>query len=480
MFFNGQHNGVGMDHEILSKLKKLAIAVAVGAVIWFIPVPEGLDPKAWQMLAIFVATIVAIMLAPYPMAVIALGAATFGAWVGVISFNDVVQSNGTGLVWLVLLAFFISRGIIQTGLGHRVALFFLKLLGKKTIGLGYGLAITDLILAPAMPSITARAGGVVLPVTKAISEVLGSFPDEKTRHKVGSYLMQCAFQANIVTAAMFITAMAGNPLAVELAGDQGVEITWLGWAIAAFVPGVACLIVIPIILMFVLKPEIKETPDAANLAQEKLDEMGPMSTKEKIMAVIFVSLVGLWVLGAEIGLSATHAAAIGVTAMLLVGVITWKDALEEKAAWDTMIWIGILIMLAGKLNSLGLVGWFGGLMSGYLEGYSTMAAYVIVVTIYFYSHYFFASATAHIGALFAISMTILITAGVDPFTAAITLACMSNVFGCLTQYAIGSAPVMFGAGYLTQGEWWKVGFIMSIVYLIIWMTIGPIWWSIIG
>ena len=469
-----------MDSDIPGKLKKLAFAIAVGAVIWFIPAPEGLEPKAWQMLAIFVAAIVAIMLAPYPMSVIALGAATFAAWVEVISINDVVQSNGTSLVWLVLMAFFISRGIIQTGLGQRVALFFLRLLGKRTIGLGYGLAITDLILSPAMPSITARAGGVILPVAKSISEVLGSFPDEKTRHKVGSYLMQCAFQANIVTAAMFVTAMAGNPLAVKLAGDQGVEITWLDWAIAAFVPGVACLVVIPIILMFVLKPEIKETPNATELAKSKLDEMGPISTKEKLMALIFVLLVSMWIGGAHIGLNATHAAAIGVTAMLLVGIISWQDALEEKTAWDTMIWIGILIMLAGKLNEFGLVGWFGGLMSGYLEGMSTAVAYVIVICIYFYIHYFFASATAHIGALFAISMTILITAGVDPFTAAITLACMSNLFGCLTQYAIGSAPVMFGAGDLTQCDWWKVGCILSIVYLAIWITGGPLWWSLIG
>ena len=189
------------------------------------------------MFAIFVATIAGIITAPLPMSAVAIIGATVASLLGVIPFNDVVKSTGTDLVWLVLLAFFISRGVIKTGLGRRVALLFMRLLGKRTIGLGYGLAITELIISPAMPSITARAGGVMLPITRAISEVLGSRPDDESRTKVGSYLILCAFHANIITAGMFVTAMAGNPLAVKLAADQGVNISWMDWAIAAFVPG---------------------------------------------------------------------------------------------------------------------------------------------------------------------------------------------------------------------------------------------------
>ena len=391
-----------------------------------------------------------------------------------------MKSNGTDLVWLVLLAFFISRGVIKTGLGRRIALFFLKVLGKRTVGLGYGMAITELIIAPAMPSITARAGGVMLPITQSISETLGSRPDAETRRKAGAYLIQCAFQANIITAAMFITAMAGNPLAVKLAGDQGVEISWLGWAVAAFVPGVVCLAVIPFALLFILPPQLTRTPDAVTLANRELAAMGSISRSEAIMAAIFIGLIVLWIFGDQIGIGATEAAGIGVSLMLLAGVLTWKDALAEKSAWDTMIWIGILIMLASKLNEYGLIAWFGKNLSVYLQGYHRIVVFLLVASIYFYSHYLFASATAHISALFPVSLSILIAAGVSPFTAAISLGVLSNVYGCLTQYAIGSGPVMFGAGYVTQGEWWRTGFIMSLIYLAIWFTIGPLWWTLLG
>src|ERR1700752_4919109 len=232
----------------LGQVWKFLVPVGIGVVLWFLPQPDGLQVKAWHMFAVFVATIAGIMTSPLPMAAVAITGATIGVLVGVVSFADVTRSTGTDLVWLVMLAFFISRGVIKTGLGRRIALLFMRMLGKRTIGLGYGLAITELVVAPGMPSITARAGGVMLPITRAIAEVLGSRPDDESRRKVGSYLILCAFHANIITAGMFITAMAGNPLAVKLAADQGVTISWLDWAIAALVPGIICLAIIPLAL----------------------------------------------------------------------------------------------------------------------------------------------------------------------------------------------------------------------------------------
>jgi DASS family divalent anion:Na+ symporter len=145
-----------------------------------------------------------------------------------------------------------------------------------------------------------------------------------------------------------------------------------------------------------------------------------------------------------------------------------------------MIWIGLLIMLAGKLNEYGMVKWFGNEVGAYLQGIPRLAIYVLVAAIYFYIHYFFASATAHISALFPLSLALLVGGGVPAFAGAIALGVLSNLNGGLTQYGIGSGPVMFGAGYVTQPEWWRAGFIMSLLYLLIWLTVGPLWWMVLG
>ncbi len=464
-----------------STLWKFLVPVAIGALRRVVPPPEDLAPKAWHMNAIFVATIAGIMAAPLPMSVVAIIGATVAALLGVVSFGDVVRSTGTDLVWLVMLAFFISRGVIKSGLGHRVALLFMRVLGKRTLGLGYGLAITELVISPAMPSITARAGGVMLPITRAISDVLGSRPDDaESRGKVGRYLILCAFHANIITAGMFVTAMAGNPLSVKLAANQGVQISWLDWAEATFVPGLLCLIVIPLALLWIARPQIRETPDAIALAQRELAAMGAISTKEIVMALIFVGLLVLWVFGEQFKIGASLAAALGVSLMFVTRVLTWQDALDEKSAWDTMIWIGLLIMLASKLNEYGMVAWFGKEFGVYLQGYPRLVVYMLVAALYVYIHYFFASATAHISALFPLSLTLMVAAGIPAYTGAIALGALSNVNGCLTQYGIGSGPVMYGAGYVTQTEWWRAGFIMSVIYLAIWLTIGPLWWMVLG
>jgi len=456
------------------------IPLAIGIVLWFVPAPEGLSSKAWHMFAIFVATIAGIIAAPLPMSAVAIIGATVAALTDVVSMADVVKSTGTDLVWLILLAFFISRGVIQSGLGRRVALLFMRLLGRRTIGLGYGLAITELVVAPAMPSITARAGGVLLPITQAIAGVLGSRPGDESRHKVGSYLILCAFHANIVTASMFVTAMAGNPLVVKLAADQGAKIGWTDWAIAASVPALLCLVLVPVVLMWVVRPTVRVTPDATVLAQRELDAMGPVSRNEIVMALIFFGLLVLWIFGEDVGMEASLAAALGVALMFVSRVLTWQDALQEKSAWDTMIWIGLLIMLAGKLNEYGMVKWFGTEFSAHLQGIPRLAIYILVAAIYFYIHYFFASATAHISALFPLSLALLVGGGVPAFAGAIALGALSNLNGCLTQYGIGSGPVMFGAGYVTQPEWWKAGFIMSLLYLVVWLIIGPLWWMVLG
>lgn len=107
---------------------KYLVPVGIGIVLWFLPTPPGLQAKAWHMFAIFVAIIAGIVTSPLPMSAVAIIGATVGVLVGVISFADVTKATGTDLVWLVMLAFFISRGVIKTGLGRRIALLFMRLL----------------------------------------------------------------------------------------------------------------------------------------------------------------------------------------------------------------------------------------------------------------------------------------------------------------------------------------------------------------
>ena len=459
----------------------LIVTLAVGAALWFCPVPAGLEEKAWHMFAIFAATIVGLIIKPAPMGAVAIMAITASVLTGTVGLKDSLSGFSNTTIWLIVIAFFISRGFIKTGLGNRVAYLFVERFGKKTLGLAYSLIATDLVLSPAMPSNTARAGGIVWPIVQSLSHTFGSRADDGTQNKIGSFLHLCAFQGDMITSAMFVTAMAANPLAVQLAADTaGIEITWVGWCIAALVPGLVALIVVPLVLYKLNPPEVKETPDAAVVARAKLSEMGPVTSAEKKMIFVFALILILWIAGSAINLSATTTGFIGLSFLLLSGVLTWDDVKNEKGAWDTLVWFSALVMMAGQLNTLGLIPWFGNLMSGSVGGMNWVVALLILALAYFFSHYLFASATAHVTAMYAAFLTVAIAAGAPAMLTALVLGFFGNLMGSLTHYGAGPAPILFGAGYVSQGKWWGLGAVVSVINIVIWLGVGGVWWKVLG
>jgi len=463
-----------------NKALMLALPVLVGVVLWFVPAPEGVEVQAWHLLAIFIATIVGIIAKPLPMVAVAIIGISVTALTGTLSVDKALGGFSNKTIWLIVMAFFVARGFIKTGLGSRIGYIFMRLLGKKTLGLSYGLIITDMILAPAIPSNTARGGGIIYPILRSVAEAYGSRPGDGTARKLGAFLIKTSFQTLIISSTMFLTAMAANPLSAKFAAEQGVEISWGLWALAASVPGLVSLLVIPLLLYKIYPPEIKETPQAVQLAKDKLAEMGKITTHELIMLGTFFMLIILWIFGGSFGVHSTTAALVGLAVLLISTVLNWQDVLDETGAWDTLIWFAALLMMASNLNSLGLIPWFGQMMGEMVGGTSWAVAFIILALAYFYIHYLFASNTAHISAMYAAFLAVAISVGAPPMLAALVLAFFGNLMSSMTHYGTGPAPVFFGAGYVEMGTWWKLGFLISVINIIIWLGIGGLWWKVLG
>jgi DASS family divalent anion:Na+ symporter len=466
--------------ERLKQQKNLITIIFVflmGVILWFSPKPQGMNLAAWHLFAIFAPTVVGIILKPLPMSVITLLSLTVAIITSTLSFSDAFSGFSNEIVWLVIFAFFISRGFISTGLGRRMAYKIMSLVGKNSLGLGYGLIATDFILAPAIPSVTARAGGIVFPILKALTEV---FTGKSHDPRMGAFLTLTAFQGMAITSSMFLTSMAGNPLIAELAQARGITITWSSWAVAAIVPGLISLIVIPYVIYRCISPIIRKTPHAREMAEERLRDMGPMKWKELVVLATFFLLITLWISGASIGVSATAAAMIGLSIFFLTGILSWKEILEEHTAWDTFIWFSTLVTLATFLNKLGFTSWFSQWVVSQTEGFNWIIGFSFVSLLYFYSHYFFASSVAHICAMYAPFLIVAIALGTPPELAALILAFYSSLFGGLTHYSSGPAPIFFGTGTVPIGQWWKMGAIVGTLNVMIWMFFGGLWWKILG
>jgi len=459
---------------------RFAVAVLIGLALALVPVPGGVEPRAWHLLAIFVATIVGIVLRPLPMGAVAMVATGVAVLTGTLTIEAAAAAFGAPVVWLVVAAFFIATAFIRTGFGVRIAYHFLRLLGRRSLGLGYGLVATDLVLAPAIPSNTARAGGVVFPILRSLCASLGSEAARGTEGRIAGFLTVTAYQGTVITSAMFLTAMAANPLAAELAGQMGVELGWTRWALAASVPGVVSLVLVPLILYRLHPPEIKETPEAPKLARERLRELGPMAREEWTLLAVFVLLLALWILGPILGVHTTAAALGGVGALLATGALSWEDVLEEQAAWDTFVWFAVLVMMASQLGELGLLEWFSDRVGGVVGGGWWLPSFLGIALVYFYSHYLFASNTAHVSAMYAPFLAVALAVGTPPLLAALVLAFFSNLFASLTHYGTAPAPIFFGSGNVSVKDWWKLGAVVSVVNIGIWLGLGSLWWRILG
>lgn len=468
------------------------VSILVGVIIYMIPIPQSLHEiaelvparnaeRAWTMFAIFMGTIVALILKPWPMGTVALIAITLLIVTRTLGVGAALAGFGNSVMWLIICAFFISRGFVKTRLGERIAYIFMKRFGKKTLGLTYSLIASDFVISPAMASSTARLGGVIYPIIRSLTEVYDSKPENGTERRLGSYLLFTTFQADMPVSAMFLTAMAANPLAMSIARDIiGIEVTWVQWMIAALLPGLVTIVVVPLILYKLYAPEIKETPKAAEIASEKLAEMGPLTMIEKKLIGIFIMVLVLWIFGGNFGIDATTGAFIGLCTMLISEVLTYEDIKSEKNAWDTLLWWATLVMMAGQLNTLGIIPWFSEIVTNAVYGVNWVLAFVLISLAYYYSHYFFASNTAHVSAMYGALLVVSVAVGTPPLVAALVLAFFSSLFGGLTHYGTGSAPVIFGSGYIKQNHWFGYAFIISVVFIVIWLGIGGLWWRLLG
>ena len=461
-------------------IKKWLPIIGVGFVIWFIPVPAGVKPIAWQVLALFLATIVGFILQPLPMGALAIISLTIAGFLNLAKLGDLLLGFSNSTVWLIVVAYALSRGFSKTGLGRRIAYNLINIFGDKTLKLGYSLMASEYILCTAIPSTAARGGAVMFPIIKSLASAFDSEPGPSAK-KIGSYLIQVGFQCNTVSGALFLTSMVANPLCLAFAAQAlKVQLTWFDWAFAAIVPGTIAMLAIPAIIYRLCPPTIKETPEAPALAKRELTKMGPLSRDEKILCIVFIATIFLWATAQWTKLNSTLIALASCSTLLLFQVLTWQDVVGEHGAWDIMIWIGALITLAGLLTKHGLIAWFSKMIAASLVGIPWLATLFLVILAYLYSHYLFASQTAHITALYPAMVAVAGAGGVPPAIAALSLGFFSNFCACLTHYGHGGGPIFFGANYVDQGKWWQIGFSMSLVYLFCWLGIGLVWWKVIG
>lgn len=443
-----------------------------------LPTPTGLESNAWRYFALFAAVLVGLVLEPIPAAAIGLLGVTVATALGYVGDTPAESirwglsgfSNAT--VWLIFGAFVLSMGYERSGLGRRVALVLVRRLGRRTLGLGYAIALADLVLAPGMPSNTARSGGTIFPIVRNIPALFDSRPGPSAR-RIGAYLMWTAFASTAVTSSLFMTALAPNLLAVALVKDAtGLDVTWGQWFVGALPVGLVLLGLAPILVYVVYPPEIRSSQEAPSWAAEQLREMGGVTPKERIMGGLVLLALALWIFGGSL-VGATTVVLVIISLMILTGVLEWAEILGNETAWNMLVWFATLVTLAGGLNGVGFIRWLAEVFSKQLEGFPPMAVMGSLVAFFFLIHYMFASLTAHTAAVLPVVLAVgTAVPGVPALPFSLLLCYSLGLMGVITPYATGPAPVYYASGFVSRTDFWRLGLVFGLISLGVLLAIG--------
>jgi L-tartrate/succinate antiporter len=457
---------------------KAAVPLALGTLIILFPVPQGLAPGAWYFFAIFMAVIAGLILEPIPAAAVGFVGVFLIAVLGFAgtspadSIRWALSGFSNTTVWLIFSAFMFALGYEKTGLGRRLGLMLVRTLGRSSLGLGYAITFADLVLAPFTPSNTARSGGTIYPIIRNLPGLYGSSPGETAR-RMGSYIMWTAFAATCVTSSMFLTALAPNLLALELVHKTtGLRIGWSEWFLGFLPVGGSLILVLPYLIYKIYPPGIKSGNEVPLWASEELSKLGKISRRELIMAFLAILALSGWIFGAG-QIDPTAVAGVVISLMIVTGVITWDNILSNRQAWNVLVWFATLVALADGLNKVGFVEWFAKHTAVGLTGLSPVAGMVLLIAIFFGVHYLFASLTAHTAAV----LPVILAAGSAlpglPMKVFALLLCYAlGIMGVITPYATGPAPVYFGSGYVSRRDFWLLGLIFGIIFLLALLSLG--------
>jgi DASS family divalent anion:Na+ symporter len=457
-----------------SALVARAATVGIALILWFTPPPDGLTLQAWRLFAIFAGALLAVVIEAFPILTASVFAVAVAVLTGLLQPAEAYSGFGNPTILLIVVAFLIADAVVKCGLGARGGHWIVSRFGRSTLGLSYSIFVIDAVIAPAFPSNTARSG-VLYPLAVSLADAAGARPDKPERRRLGGFLMYSGIVSLSVSSALWLTAMAANPLGVEIAKGVGVEITFVSWLVAASVPTLCAMVILPLVLFRLIRPEVRHTPEAPAAAKRALAALGPFKRQERIVLVVFVGMVLLWGAAGTLGLDSTAIAFLGLGALLATGVLTLVDIGKQGDVLATFIWFAVLFTISSQLNELGFMGFVGKELATALGGFAAPTAGLVLVLAYVLLHYLFVSQTAHLLALFGVFLDVGVKLGVNPAVLAFQLLFATNYFTAITPQGSSANLLFTGSGYLTQGELYRLGAITTGVSVLIYFVIGTAW-----
>lgn len=432
------------------------LAVIAFAILFFMPTPDGMTVEAQKSLALFVFALILWIVRPIPIYLTSILVVILLPLLGAVEDQEIAFGTlGYDIIWLMVAAFVLTSAMSASNLGKRLSLTLVTKFAKTPTQTLIVFVVVNYILAFFVPSTTARAS-LIVPIALVILEIFKAKPGES---QFGKLMMLQGVQNNGFATSVVMTATSAQVLAVGFINQQaGGNIGYMQWFLGSFPQAILTTIFAFIagMMLFRYKDEFSEkTEDFTSSLKVQLDELGPMSLREKKAAGIFLLTLFLWATGDYqkawwgFKISTEQTAVISMLLCLMpgIGVITWKEA---NIKWDLMLFSAGAYAVGNAVNDSEAATWVIQklITATGLDQMSPNAIAIALIFITIFSHLIFTSKTVRTTILIPAIIALAKQLGIDPVPLA--LVCSFGIAYTITLPPHSKVNTLyFGTGYFT-------------------------------
>jgi sodium-dependent dicarboxylate transporter 2/3/5 len=355
------------------KLLKLSVPFLLLGIVLLIPTPEGLSREGHMMFAVLVFAAGLFLLQPIPLGMGGILVLVMPVLLGVSGPEKVFQSFGNPALFFLIGAFIIAATIEKCGIHKRIALFYLRIAGRRP-----RLFILATMISGASLSFIMPEHCVIVLIVPVLMYILVGMKLRPRKSNFGRTLtIGAAYGCSIGSLA---TPLGGarNPLTIGFLSYHGIHIDFLQWIVISLPVVIISLFAIWLLLIILWPPEINDLAEAQVLIREEVEKLPKMSfvTIRVIASLVFVIIMWMF-LPHSTRISLAVAAIIGSVLIFLAGNMNWKEV-EDHIPWGIILLYGGAISMGIQLAESGAAAWLAHVILT-LTGHSTLAVLIGIV-----------------------------------------------------------------------------------------------------
>ncbi|MEM7223870.1 MAG: DASS family sodium-coupled anion symporter [Pseudomonadota bacterium] len=461
------------------------LAMALGAFMLTLPLPEGLSREGMIVLAMSVVATVLFVTEPVPLPTVALLIVVGQILLLGIDSTKVARSLMTDSVLFIMGSLMLAVAIVKQKLDKRLAWLIVRATGTKTTNICFGISVVSGVMASFIGEHTVAA--MMLPVGITLIS-LTSEDTKKVRGLAAVLLFSICYGCSV---AGIGTPSGGARNAIMIGywkeffydptnpETQRYLIDYLRWMTFAYPMFLLQLPLVTLVLFLTFKPEYRDLTRPVAKLRAQVRREGPMKPGDWVAILFFILILLSWIfLSSDIGMGTV--AILGASAFLVAGLVKWED-LNSGVNWGVVLLYAAAISLGVQMKETGAALWiaesFLKLLApiGADQGLGLWVSVSVLTTGVTNTM----SNGAAVAVLGPIVLKMATVAGESPIIIGFITA-VSSAFAYLTVVGTPACTIVYASGYLKTTDFLNVGWRMVLVSIVVMLVAASIYWPLLG